>query len=120
MRTIEIKQLNYDPTAIAGLALVGDHLKTIEPVLKRVDKALSVRAGVANSDIVRSCVGLLVQGKSDFDAPPGTIGSTSSTSSRWASSCWRQTRRCASACLPAISRPTRRCATAPSAGASGP
>ncbi len=68
MRTIEVKQLNYDLTAVAGLALVGDYLKTIEPVLKRVDKALPVRAGVANSDIVRSYVGLLVQGKSDFDA----------------------------------------------------
>ena len=68
MRTIEVKQLNYDLTPVAGLALVGDYLKTIEPVLKRVDKALPVRAGVANSDIVRSYVGLLVQGKSDFDA----------------------------------------------------
>jgi len=69
MRTIEVKQLNYDLTGVAGLALVRDYLKTIEPVLKRVDKALPVRAGVANSDIVRSYVGLLVQGKSDFDAP---------------------------------------------------
>ena len=68
MRTIEVKQLNYDLTAVAGLALVGDYLKTIELMLKRVDKALSVRAGVANIDIVRSYVGLLVQGKSDFDA----------------------------------------------------
>jgi len=68
MRTIEVKQLNYDLTAVAGLALVGDYLKTIKPVLKRVDKALPVRAGKADSDIVRSYVGLLVQGKSDFDA----------------------------------------------------
>ena len=56
MRTIEVKQLNYDLTAVAGLAFVGDYIKTIEPVLKRVDKALLVRAGVANSDIVRSYV----------------------------------------------------------------
>ena len=68
MRTIEVKRLKYDLTAVGGLALVGDYLKTIVPVLKRVDKALPVRAGVANSDIVRSYVGLLVQGKSDFDA----------------------------------------------------
>jgi len=68
MRTIEVKQLKYDLTPVAGLALVGGYLKTVEPVLKRVDKALPVRAGVANSDIVRSYVGLLVQGKSDFDA----------------------------------------------------
>ena len=68
MREIEVKQLDCDLMAVAGLALVGDYLKTIEPVLKRLDKALPVRAGVANSDILRSYVGLLVQGKSDFDA----------------------------------------------------
>ena len=68
MRTIEVKQLKYDLTAVAGLTLVGDYVKTIAAVLKRLDKALPVRAGVANSDIVRSYLGLLVQGKSDFDA----------------------------------------------------
>jgi len=68
MREIEVKQLDCDLMAVAGLALVGDYLKTIVPVLKRVNKALPVRAGVADSDIVRSCVVLLVQGESDFDA----------------------------------------------------
>ena len=68
MRTIEVKQLKYDLTPVAGLALVGDHLKPLAPVLARVDKALPIRAGVANSDILRSYLGLLVQGKSDFDA----------------------------------------------------
>jgi hypothetical protein len=48
-----------------GLALVGHYLNTIAPVLTRIDAALAVRGGVANSDIVRSYVGLLVQGKSD-------------------------------------------------------
>jgi hypothetical protein len=35
-----------------------------------IDKALPVRlrAGEQSSDILRSCLGLLVQGKSDFDA----------------------------------------------------
>jgi Transposase DDE domain group 1 len=68
MRTIEVKQLKYDLTPVAGLALVGDHLKTLAPVLARLDAALPVRGGVSSSDIVRSYVGLLVQGKSDFDA----------------------------------------------------
>ena len=68
MRTIEVKQLDYDLTPVAGLALVGDHLKTLKPVLGALDKALPMRTGVANSDIVRSYLGLLVQGKSDFDA----------------------------------------------------
>jgi len=68
MRTIEVKQLKYDLTPVAGLALVGDHLKILAPVLARLDAALPVRGGVSNGDIVRSYLGLLVQGKSDFDA----------------------------------------------------
>lgn len=68
MRPIQVKQLDYDLTPTAGLALVGHLLKTLGPVLGDVDAALPVRSGVATSDIVRSYLGLLVQGKSDFDA----------------------------------------------------
>ncbi|WP_415840596.1 transposase, partial [Roseateles saccharophilus] len=59
---------DYDLTPVAGLALVGHYLKAVQPVLARLDKALPLKTGVANSDIVRSYLGLLVQGKSDFDA----------------------------------------------------
>ena len=68
MRPIPVKQLGYDLTPTAGLALVGHYLNTIAPVLTRLDAALPVRGGVANSDIVRRYLGLLVQGKSDFGA----------------------------------------------------
>ena len=68
MGKIEVRQLKCDLTPVAGLALVGDHFKSFEPVLKLLDKTLPMRAGVANSDILRSYLGLLVQGKSDFDA----------------------------------------------------
>ena len=68
MRPIQVKQLGYDLTPTAGLALVGHHLKTLAPVLADLDAALPVRTGVATSDIMRSYLGLLVQGKSDFDA----------------------------------------------------
>lgn len=68
MRPIQVKQLEYDLTPTAGLALVGHHLKALASVLAEVDSALPVRTGVATSDIVRSYLGLLVQGKSDFDA----------------------------------------------------
>jgi hypothetical protein len=53
---------------VAGLALVGHYLKSLGPVFARLDAALPIKGGVANSDIVRSYMGLLVQGKSDFDA----------------------------------------------------
>ena len=87
MRPLIVKQLNYDLTPVAGLALVGHHLKRLTPVFKQIDRALPVRTGVSNSDIVRSYVGLLVQGKSDFDA---TSAATRSSSNRWASNCCRR------------------------------
>jgi len=76
MRPIIVKQLDYDLTPVAGLALVGHHLKRLSPVLEQLDKALPVRTGVSNSDILRSYVGLLVQGKSDFDAIENFRGDT--------------------------------------------
>ncbi len=68
MRQLIVKQLDYELTPVAGLALVGQYLKAVQPLLGRLDAALPVKNGVLNSDIVRSYVGLLVQGKSDFDA----------------------------------------------------
>ena len=67
MGNIEGRQLKCDLAPSAGLALVGDHFQSFEPVLKLLDKTLPVRAGAANSDILRSCLKLLVQGESDFD-----------------------------------------------------
>jgi Transposase DDE domain group 1 len=68
MRQLIVKQLEYDLTPVAGLALAGHYLKGMAPVFKQIDNALPIRGGVATSDIVRSYLGLLVQGKSDFDA----------------------------------------------------
>ena len=68
MRKLIVQQLDYDLTPVAGLALVGHYLKAVQPVLVGLDKAMPMKTGVSNSDIVRSYVGLLVQGKSDFDA----------------------------------------------------
>lgn len=68
MRPFIVQQLDYDLTPVAGLALVGHHLNRLAPVFKRIDTALPVVGGVANSDVLRSYLGLLVQGKSDFDA----------------------------------------------------
>jgi hypothetical protein len=68
MRQLTVKQLDYDLTPVAGLALVGHYLKAVRPVLDRLDAALPVRAGVSTADVCRAYLGLLVQGKSDFDA----------------------------------------------------
>lgn len=74
MRRIDVKQLDYDLTPVAGLALVGHYLKALNPAWRRLDAGLPVRTGVANSDIMRTYLGLLVQGKSDFDAVEGFRG----------------------------------------------
>ncbi len=74
MRRIDVRQLDYDLTPVAGLALVGHYLQALHPAWRRLDAALPVRTGVSHSDIVRSYLGLLVQGKSDFDAVEGFRG----------------------------------------------
>ncbi len=76
MPAFTIKQLSCDLTPVAGLSLVGHHLSRLAPVLGRIDAALPVRTGVVTSDIVRAYVGLLVQGKSDFDAIENYRGDT--------------------------------------------
>jgi len=63
-----VKQLDYDLTPVAGLSLVGHYLRSLGPLWKQLDAVLPVKGGVANSDVLRSYLGLLVQGKSDFDA----------------------------------------------------
>jgi len=59
MRQLIVKQLDYDLTPVAGLALVGHHLERLAPVFKRLDQAVPVRNGVVNSDILRAYLGLL-------------------------------------------------------------
>jgi hypothetical protein len=45
---------------VASLAFAGYYLKALKPALGRLDAALPVKYGVANSDIVRSYVALLL------------------------------------------------------------
>ena len=68
MTDFYIKKLPYDLTSNAGLALVGQYTQRLE-ISKRVDRKFPVGVGgIANSDILKSYLGLLVQGKNDFDA----------------------------------------------------
>ena len=54
MRPLIVRQLGYDLTPVAGLALVGHTLQAMRPVPARIDAALPIKGGVANSDIIRS------------------------------------------------------------------
>jgi hypothetical protein len=67
MTNFILKQLPYDLSNQAGLALIGKYLKRIN-LNSLVDPAFPVRSGVANSDILKSYLGLLCLGKNDFDA----------------------------------------------------
>ena len=65
-----LKQLPCDLSHQAGLAWVGKYLKRIN-INSLIDPAFSVRSGIANSDILKSYLGLLCLGKNDFDAIEG-------------------------------------------------
>lgn len=63
-----IKKLSYDLTSNAGLALVGQYMNRLG-VNSLVDRKFPVGVGgISNSNILKSYLGLLVQGKNDFDA----------------------------------------------------
>ena len=62
-----IKRLPYDLSSHAGLAFIGKYLKRIN-INGLIDPAFPVRSGIANSDILKSYLGLLCLGKNDFDA----------------------------------------------------
>ncbi|MEN5182180.1 hypothetical protein ABE501_20765 [Comamonas testosteroni] len=67
LRGIKIKQLPYDLSGQAGLALIGKYLKRIN-LNALVDPAFPVQGklgGIANSDILKS---YLCLGKNDFEA----------------------------------------------------
>ena len=63
-----IKKLPYDLTSNAGLALVGQYFKRLG-INQRIDPKFPISGkGISNSDILKSYLGLLVQGKNDFGA----------------------------------------------------
>jgi hypothetical protein len=63
-----IKQLPYDLTSNAGLALAGQYIKRLN-INKLIDSTFPIaKGGIPNSDILKSYLGLLVQGKNDFGA----------------------------------------------------
>jgi len=65
-----VKKLPYDLSSHGGLALVGRLFKRINlPAM--VDPQYPVRAGIANSDILKCYLALLTLGKNDFEAVEG-------------------------------------------------
>lgn len=55
-------------TGHAGLLAIGHCLNQFAQIAQVVDPVLPMRTGISNADVLRSYVGLLSMGKSDFDA----------------------------------------------------
>ena len=68
MPGIELRQSSLLITGRAGLALVGVALERFAGFTRAIDPQYPVRSGVPTSDVLKSYVGLLCEGKSDFDA----------------------------------------------------
>lgn len=66
-----IRQSSRNLTALSGLAFVGVALHRFAEIARRIDPVFPVRHGLPSSQILTSYIGLLVEGKSDFDAIEG-------------------------------------------------
>ena len=68
MRRFILEQSDADFTSHSGLALVGMALNRHSGLAKAVDENVALRHGIAHSDVLRSYIGMLSLGKSDFEA----------------------------------------------------
>ena len=68
MRRFIIEQSDAEFTSHSGLALVGVALNSHSGLPEAVDREVPLRHGISHGDVLRSYVGLLCQGKSDFEA----------------------------------------------------
>jgi hypothetical protein len=62
-----IKKFPWDLSSLAGLALIGYYFKSSK-LKSLLDSARPIRAGIANSDVLKSYIALLSLGKNEFDA----------------------------------------------------
>lgn len=65
---LKVVQSARNLTGHAGLVAVGHCLHQFARLRQAIDPILPVRAGIGNADVTAAYLGLLVMGKSDFDA----------------------------------------------------
>ena len=68
MRHFIIEQSYSNITAHSGLSLVGLAINRHTRLVQRLDQAIALRHGIRHSDVVKSYLGLLSIGKTDFEA----------------------------------------------------
>lgn len=68
MRRFIIEQTEADLTSHSGLALVGMAINRHTDLVQTVTRSIPLRHGIAHADVLKSYIGLLCLGKSDFEA----------------------------------------------------
>ncbi len=68
MRTFKLEQSDKEITSHAGLALIGAAINKHTSLSKAIDTVLPKRHGTPTSDMVKTYLGLMAQGKNDFEA----------------------------------------------------
>lgn len=68
MRQFIIGQSKHEITSHSGLALIGQCLRHYTDLKRRADIVAPMRHGIGSGDVVASYIGLLCQGKTDYEA----------------------------------------------------
>ena len=71
MRRYKLEQSNKEITSHAGMALIGSAIDNFTSMTKTIDLALPKRHGTPTSDIIKAYIGIVSQGKNDFEAING-------------------------------------------------
>ena len=71
MKRFIVEQTEADLTSHSGLALVGMALNEYTDLSQSIKREVDQRHGIAHADVIRSYIGLLCLGKSDFEAVSG-------------------------------------------------
>ncbi|QAU24202.1 hypothetical protein EO087_09550 [Dyella sp. M7H15-1] len=69
-----VRQSTRDLTAMSGLAFVGIALHRFAQIAQHIDPKFPTRQGLPSSQILAGYIGLLAEGKSDFEAIEGKRG----------------------------------------------
>ena len=68
MRTFLLEQSNKEITSHAGISLIGACINKFTSLTRAIDAALPKRHGTPTSDMVKTFLGLMSQGKNDFES----------------------------------------------------
>lgn len=68
MRTFRLEKSDKEITSHAGVALIGLAIVKFTSLTEAIDRALPKRHGTSTSDMIKTYIGLIAQGKNDFEA----------------------------------------------------